>query len=86
MNKLVIYWILIGSFGFVILPWYLVDDGFFSFYWAFEYDIDYYGSGLLKGFFYNYWLLPIIIPLLLPLVLLSSRLRINNKFYVAVVN
>ena len=61
MNKLVIYWILIGSFGFVILPWYLVDDGFFSFYWVFEYDIDYYGSGLLKGFFYNYWLLPILI-------------------------
>jgi len=67
MNKLVIYWILAGSLGFTILPWYLVDDGFFSFFWLLEYDIDYYGSGFLKGLFYNNWLLPIVIPLFLPL-------------------
>jgi len=81
MNKLVVYWILAGSLGFTILPWYLVDDGFFSFYWLLEYDIDYYGSGFLKGLFYNNWLLPILIPLFLPLILLSSKVRFNPKIY-----
>ena len=81
MNKLVVYWILTGSLGFTILPWYLVDDGFFSFYWLLEYDIDYYGSGFLKGLFYNNWLLPIVIPLFLPLILFSSKLKLNPKIY-----
>ena len=81
MNKLVVYWILTGSLGFTILPWYLVDDGFFSFYWLLEYDIDYYGSGFLKGLIYNNWLLPLVIPLFLPLILFSSKLRLNPKIY-----
>ncbi len=80
MRKLVLNWILIGSFGFFILPWYVVDDGLLSLEWLLYYSFEDYGSGFIVSLFYNrFWILPIVAPLLAPLTLLF--IKISNRIY-----
>ena len=43
MRGLVIGWMLIGGFGFLIFPWYVTGDGFFSINWIIEYSLEDYG-------------------------------------------
>ena len=61
-----LYWFLIGGFAYLLLPWYGVEDGFFSFYWLFDgwvTDSD-YAPGLFQGLLHGkWWLLPLILPL-----------------------
>ena len=69
MRGLVICWILIGVLGYFGLPRYVSGDGFFSINWLLEYSLEDYGSALSVAFVSNkYWLLPIAIPLLTPLL------------------
>ena len=80
MRKLVINWILIGSLGFFILPWYVVDDGLLSLEWLLYYSFEDYGSGFLVSILYNrFWILPIVVPLLAPLTLLFFKT--SNRIY-----
>ena len=80
MRKLVINWILIGSLGFFILPWYVVDDGLLSLEWLLYYSFEDYGPGFILSIFNNkFWILPIIIPLLFPLILLL--IKTTNRSY-----
>ena len=80
MRGLVIGWMLIGILGFLIFPWYVTGDGFFSINWIIEYSLEDYGSVLPQVFINKkYWLLPLIIPLLFPLTTL--KLNQNNPFY-----
>ena len=80
MRGLVIGWMLIGGLGFLIFPWYVTGDGFFSINWILEYSLEDYGSVLPQVFINNkYWLLPIAIPLFFPLTTL--KLTQNNPLY-----
>ena len=76
MRGLVICWMLIGILGFLIFPWYVTGDGFFSINWILEYSLEDYGS-LLPQVFINkkYWLLPLVVPLFFPL----STLKLNQS-------
>ena len=80
MRGLVICWILIGVLGYFGLPWYVTGDGFFSINWLLEYSLEDYGSALSVAFVSNkYWLLPIAIPLLTPLI--TIKLVKNKDLY-----
>ena len=80
MRGLVICWMLIGGLGFLIFPWYVTGDGFFSINWIKEYSLEDYGSVLPQVFINNkYWLLPLVVPLLFPLTTL--KLNQNNPLY-----
>ena len=77
-----IFWILAGWVGFFILPWYGVEDGFFSFGWlvdGYPFDEDYAPAALLIGQGEKLWLAPLVLPLLAPLLLL--RLQKNDPNY-----
>ena len=43
MNRTVALWLAVGWVGFAVLPWYAIDDGFWSLAWLDGYptDIDY---------------------------------------------
>jgi iron(III) transport system permease protein len=71
---------LIGGLGFLIFPWYVTGDGFFSINWIKEYSLEDYGSALPQVFINSkYWLLPLVVPLLFPLTTL--KLNQNNPLY-----
>ena len=53
MRGLVIGWMLIGGLGFLIFPWYVTGDGFFSINWILEYSLEDYGSVLPQVFINN---------------------------------
>ena len=83
MKKLVFGWLLIGSLGYFILPWYLINDGFFSFSWLLEYELEEFGSGFYFGLTEKKWLLPLIGPLIFPFLLLffKSNRRIYSNIF-----
>ncbi|MEK9638103.1 MAG: ABC transporter permease subunit [Pelagibacteraceae bacterium] len=86
MRKLVVGWILIGSLGFFILPWYMINDGFLSFSWLLEYELEDHASGIIFGLTEKKWLLPLIGPLIFPLILFffkSSRRTYANIFLIS---
>jgi len=71
-NRPVAAWLVLGWIGFVLLPWYGVEDGFWSFAWL---GADYLRSadtapGLAQSLLGKPWLAPVGLALLLPLVLL----------------
>ena len=72
----VLLWLLVGIIGFCVLPWYLLEDGFWSFEWLFDgypFDTDYAPALFLIWQREKLWLLPILPLLLLPGVLLLFR-------------
>ncbi len=86
MRKLVVGWILIGSLGFFVLPWYMLNDGFLSFSWLIEYELEDHASGIIFGLTEKKWLLPLIGPLIFPLILFffkHSRRTYANIFLIS---
>ena len=68
--------------GFLVLPWYGVEDGFFSFRWitaGFPTDPDLAPAIFLIGQGEKLWLAPLLLPLLGPL--LALRLRKTEPAY-----
>lgn len=62
-----IFWIIIGWLGFFVLPWYAIEDGFFSFEWLFDgypFDTDYAPAAIIVGQGEKLWLAPLVLPLL----------------------
>ncbi len=62
-----IFWIIAGWVGFLILPWYGIEDGFFTFDWLFDgypTDTDYAPAAFIVGQGKKLWLLPLLIPLI----------------------
>ena len=75
-SRVVLLWVLTGLIGYFVLPWYLLEDGFFSFEWLFDgypFDSDYAPAAFLIFQGEKIWLAPLILPLLLPLIALSQR-------------
>jgi len=69
-------WLLVGWIGYLILPWYGVDDGFWSFEWLLEdwpLDDD-AAPALLQVLLHGkWWLAPLVLPLAAPLLLIGRR-------------
>jgi iron(III) transport system permease protein len=55
-------WLLLAWAGFLILPWYLAEGGFFSFGWLADFAA--HGPAVLRGLHAAPWLLPLVLPLL----------------------
>ena len=71
-----IFWIAAGWVGFLLLPWYGVEDGFFSFAWLFDgypFDEDFAPAAFLIGQGEKLWLAPLLAPLIAPLFVLSRK-------------
>lgn len=76
LDRTVLLWLAIGWIGYAILPWYGVDDGFWSFAWLFggyPLDDDTAPALFQALFFAKWWLIPLILPLLAPLALIGRR-------------
>ena len=76
MKNSLILWLLVGWVGYFILPWYLLEEGLFSFDWLFDgypFDEDYSPAFIQVFSADKAWLLPLLISLLLPLKALSSK-------------
>jgi len=62
-------WLWIGLLGFCVLPWYILEDGLWSFEWLFDgypYDTDYAPALFLILQGEKLWLSPLLLFLLLP--------------------
>ena len=73
-HPVLIFWIAAGWVGFLLLPWYMVEDGLWSFGWLFDgypFDTDYAPAAFLVGQGEKLWLAPLVIPLALPLFALN---------------
>ena len=72
-HPVLIFWILAGWVGFCLLPWYMVEDGLWSFEWLFDgypFDDDYAPAAFLVGQAEKLWLAPLLVPLALPLLVM----------------
>lgn len=75
-NRVVLLWIIVGMLGLLVLPWYVQEDGFWSFEWLFDgypYDTDYAPAlfQIIQG--EKLWLAPLFIFLFLPLTALGRH-------------
>jgi iron(III) transport system permease protein len=71
-----IFWIVAGWIGFLILPWYGLEDGFLSLDWLFDgypSDKEYAPAIFLVGQKEKLWLVPLIIPLIGSLFALGRK-------------
>ena len=78
MNRTVLLWFVVGWIGFLILPWYVIEDGFWGLEWVLDgypFDTDYgpAWAHLLEE--EKVWLAPIPLFLLLPFL---TRGRIKS--------
>ncbi len=69
------WWLALGWAGFAVLPWYAIEDGFWSFGWVAEAFADRdYAPALLQWLdFERPWLAPAGLALLLPLAVIRRR-------------
>ena len=75
MNRPAALWLAVGWGGFALLPWYGVEDGFWSFAWLFDYPAgaDAAPAFLQVLFHRRWWLAPMALPLAAPLAVLRRR-------------
>ncbi len=75
MNRTVVLWLAVGWVGFAVLPWYAIDDGFWSLAWldGFPTDID-YAPAILQALIHDRgWLLPIGLALIAPIMVVHRE-------------
>ena len=73
-HSVLTFWIVAGWVGYLSLPWYMVDGGFWSFEWlmdGYPFDDDYAPAAFLIGQGEKLWLAPLLIPLALPLLVIG---------------
>jgi iron(III) transport system permease protein len=81
-HPVLIFWIIAGWLGYLLIPWYGVEDGFFRFEWLFDgypFDPNYAPAAFLLAQGEKLWLAPLLLPLLASLVVL--RLRKSDPAY-----
>ncbi|MEM1046437.1 MAG: iron ABC transporter permease [Pseudomonadota bacterium] len=69
-HPVLIFWIIAGWAGYAVLPWYMLEDGLFSFTWlvdGYPLDDDYAPALFLIGQGEKLWLAPLMAGLILPL-------------------
>jgi len=70
LNKSTWLWLVVGIVGFCILPWYVLEDGFWGFEWVFDgypFDPDYAPALFLILQGEKLWLSPLLLWLVMPL-------------------
>ena len=75
-NKTVLLWLMAGWIGFALLPWYVQEDGLWSFEWLYDgypFDTDYAPGIFLLAQGAKLWLSPLVIFLALPLTVLGRH-------------
>ena len=75
-HPVLIFWIIAGWVGFLVVPWYGIEDGFLTFEWlvdGYPFDEDYAPAAFLIAQGEKLWLAPLMLPLLLPLSVLGRR-------------
>ncbi len=73
-HSVLIFWIAAGWVGYCLLPWYMVEDGFWSFHWlvdGYPFDDDYAPAAFLVAQGKKLWLAPMVLALALPLLALG---------------
>jgi len=76
VHPVLIFWTIVGWVGFLVLPWYGIDEGFFRFEWLFDgypMDTDHAPAAMLLAMGQKWWLAPLLLPLILPLFVLNRR-------------
>lgn len=71
-----IFWIVAGWVGYCLLPWYGIEDGFFSFEWlvdGYPFDDDYAPAVFLIAQGEKLWLAPLLIPLITSVIALGRK-------------
>ena len=84
MNKSTSLWLAVGIVGFCLLPWYVLEDGFWGFEWLFDgypFDTDYAPAVFLIMQGEKLWLSPLLAFLGLPLIgrITGSSAGSNHK-------
>jgi len=75
-HPILIFWIIAGWVGLLILPWYGIEDGFFRFEWLFggyPWDSDYAPAAFLLAQGEKLWLAPLVLPLIAPFLVLKRQ-------------
>ncbi len=75
-NKVVLYWLVAGVIGFCLLPWYVQEDGLWSFEWLFDgypFDTDYAPGAFLLAQGTKLWLWPLVIFLIMPMLVIGRH-------------
>ena len=74
INGTIALWLAVGLAGFCLLPWYVLEDGFWSFEWldGYPFDSDYAPALFLLIQNQKLWLAPLLPCLLLPLLVLGK--------------
>lgn len=75
-NKTVLLWLVAGLIGFCLLPWYVQEDGFFSFEWlvgGYPFDSDYAPAAFLLAQGMKAWLWPLALFLLMPFLVVGRH-------------
>ena len=65
-SSVLLFWIVAGWVGFLLLPWYMVDGGLWTFEWltdGYPFDDDYAPAAFLIAQGEKLWLAPLLIPL-----------------------
>ena len=74
MNRTVALWLGVGWIGFVLLPWYGIDSGFWRFRWLADYPDAASAPAILQTLAYGrLWLLPLALCLLVPLLAIRRQ-------------
>lgn len=68
-HRFVLLWIAAGLAGFFLLPWYAIEDGFFSFDWLYGYPFEPPGAPAIAQVLLHQraWLWPVLPALIVPL-------------------
>ncbi|MDH3452801.1 MAG: iron ABC transporter permease, partial [Gammaproteobacteria bacterium] len=69
LDRSIVMWLAMGWLGFAGLPWYAIEDGFWSLAWLGDFFSDRdYAPAVLQALAYDKpWLLPIALALMAPL-------------------
>ncbi len=76
IHPVLVFWLAIGWIGFIVLPWYGIEDGFFGLEWlldGYPFELDYAPAAFLIAAGEKLWLAPLIVALVAPLLVLNRR-------------
>lgn len=76
LNRAVLLWTIVGLIGLLLLPWYVLEDGFWTFEWLFDgypYDSDYAPAFFQIIQSEKLWLTPLFIFAALPLTVITRH-------------
>ncbi len=84
MKRSALFWLTFGIFSYLVLPWYLVDGGSFSFAHFAGWPLGKSGSGMALGLYgEKLWLAPLIIPFIVAALPLTGLVGQGRALIIA---